>query len=906
VSLERYRQKRDFARTPEPSGNAAAPGREGDGRPQSGPPAEGRRFVMQRHRARQLHYDFRLEIGGVLASWAVPKGPSLDPRVRRAAFRVEDHPLDYFDFEGTIPAGEYGAGDVIVWDWGTFEAEAAPHPEAAPDPGQALRNGELKLILHGEKLKGRFTIVRTRGWPGSGSGRESWLLIKKRDEWAVPGWDTEAYPRSVKTGRTNDEVAAGNPVGATRRPPSEPKGVSGHGAASEAAGSMPAFVEPMTATLADRPFNDPDWLFEVKWDGYRVQAHVRDKRVALYTRRGHDAAEYFPELAGPATWLDARQAIVDGEVVALDAGGRPDFGLLQARRAGGRRAPENPAALAYIAFDLLYLDGRSLLDEPLEERKRLLRSILRDDGPIQYSIHVLGDGEAFFEAVAARNLEGVVAKRRTSRYEAGRRSTAWLKIKRRSEQDFVIGGWVPRENAQDDLGALVLGVFDGEALRPVGKVGTGFDARERRRLLERMAPLGRPDCPLRPVPREKGARWVEPRLVARVEFVEWTADGQLRAPSYKGLEIDADPLTVIRERPRHVGSAGSSGGAGERQSGAGVARAGAVGGPAAGASSSTHDGLPTSAADRASPEELAALEALPARGGLWSIGGRQLKLSNLNKVLWPGDGFTKRDLIRYYVSVAPVLLPHLRSRALTLQRYPDGIERAGFWQKQVPAHAPDWIGCWPAESSSGVTDYLLADSVATLAWLANEAAIDIHPSTFEIAAPLRPTWALVDIDPGERTEWGDVVLLARLYRTALDHLGLRGFPKLSGQRGIQIWIPVRPVYTFDQTRDWVAALSRAVAAPVSDLVSWKWEKARRDGLARLDYTQNAWNKTLVAPYSVRPVAGAPVSAPIAWDELDVPDIGPGRWTMATMPARLAERGDLFAPALSMQQELPAL
>jgi DNA ligase D len=548
------------------------------------------------------------------------------------------------------------------------------------------------------------------------------------------------------------------------------------------------------------------------------------------------------------------------------------------------------APLAYVAFDLLYLDGRLLLDEPLEERKRLLRSILREGGPAQFSSHVLGDGEAFYQAVAARGLEGMMAKRRLSRYEAGRRSTAWLKVKRRSEQEFVVGGWVPRENSENDLGALMLGVFDDGSLRLVGKAGTGFDARERRRLLERMEPLARPDSPFRPGPRERGARWVEPRLVARVEFLEWTSDGQLRAPAYKGLEIDADPAAVTRERARHVDATAREDRVGE--SGEGGAR---------GRGGSSRAGSETVTAG-----ELTALGELPGKGGLWSIGGRQLKLSNLDKVIWPADGFTKRDLIRYYVIVAPVLLPWLRRRALTLQRYPDGIDQAGFWQKQLPGHAPDWIGCWPAASASGITDYMLAESPAALAWVANEAAIDIHPSTFRIDAPDRPTWALVDIDPGERTAWADVVLLARLYRTALDHLRLKGFPKLSGQRGIQIWIPIQPIYAFDFVRDWVAALSRLVAAPVAELVSWKWEKARRDGLARLDYTQNASNKTLVAPYSVRPVPGAPVSAPIEWSDLEDPQLRPDCWTIESMPRRLEEKGDLFAPALDLAQTLPDL
>jgi bifunctional non-homologous end joining protein LigD len=895
MSLDRYWDKRDFDRTPEPSGRVET---------RQGPPI-GRRFVVQRHRATRLHYDFRLEIDGVLASWAVPKGPTLDASVKRAAFHVEDHPLDYFDFEGTIPKGEYGGGDVIVWDWGTFE------PEATNDPGGALAGGELKMVLRGEKLKGRFTIVRTKSWDrDGGGGSESWLLIKKRDGDAAAGWDPEEHPRSVKTGRTNDEVAAGAPAKEAAEPGASPEPVG-------RAEPMPAFIEPMTATLADGPFDDPEWLFEVKWDGYRVQAHVRDGRVALFTRRGLDAATYFPELAGPPDWIAAREAIVDGEVVALDENGRPDFGLLQARRAARGRVGEGRSPLAYVVFDLLYIDGRSLVDVPLEERKEVLRSVLRTSAAVQSATHVVEDGVAFYRAVAERGLEGVVAKLRRGRYESGRRSTSWLKIKRRAEQEVVIGGWVPRENSEDDLGALIIGTYEKGQLRPAGKVGTGFDERERRRLMALLGPLARPEPAFRPVPREKGARWVEPALVARVEFVEWTSDGRLRAPSYKGLDDGADARAVRRERPLATEEAVREAESDAPPTGRprAVDRSRAADRPtaddsAAGGATPTDRATPpdsATATDRATAAELEALELLTGKGGLWSVGGRTLKLSNLDKVLWPADGFTKRDLIRFYVRIAPFLLPYIADRALTLRRYPDGVERTGFWQKRVPGHAPDWVACWPWDhASSGRTDYLLADSVATLAWVANEAAIDIHPSTFRVEAPDRPTWALIDIDPGERTRWEEALLLARLYGTALRHLGVRGFPKLTGQRGIQIWIPIRPNYSFDQTRDWVEALSRAVSAPVSELVSWKWEKSQRDGLARLDYTQNAWNKTLVAPYSVRPSKSAAVSVPLTWEELDDDEMRPDCWNIRDVFERLAEVGDPMAAALSIEQDLPHL
>jgi bifunctional non-homologous end joining protein LigD len=539
----------------------------------------------------------------------VPKGPTLDPAVRRGAFKVEDHPLDYFDFEGTIPAKQYGAGDVIVWDWGHFV------PELSDDPGRSVADGELKFELFGEKLKGRYTIVRTSGGagrhgahaPAADEGeKEQWLLIKKRDAAAEPGWDIDGHPRSVKTGRTNDEVKAGveavtrpGPTvadavrsGPAARPAGGPATGAGPTSGSAPAGGarhalpgtpatsasppqlspsdfpearparMPDFIEPMKAALSDRPFSDPGWLFELKWDGYRVQARVRDGRVDFFTRRGQNATTYFPQLAGPPVWIEAREAIVDGEVVALNAEGEPSFHLLQAWRAGtarGRGRPgvavadaAEPATLAYQLFDVLYLDGHSLLDVPLEDRKRILKSIVRETGLVHCPSHIDGEGEAFYAVVAARGLEGMVAKRKRSRYEPGRRSPQWLKLKTRQEQEFVIGGWTPRTSSDTDLGALVLGVYEGGRLQPVGKVGTGFDAAERARLLAQMAPLARDTSPFSPAPREKGITWIEPRLVCRVEFAEWPPEAMLRAPSYKGLDLDVDPAGVVRENASSV------------------------------------------------------------------------------------------------------------------------------------------------------------------------------------------------------------------------------------------------------------------------------------------------------------------------------------------------------------------
>jgi bifunctional non-homologous end joining protein LigD len=904
VPLDRYREKRDFGRTPEPP---PTPGPTGPAAPEPlAAPGGCGRFVVHMHRARRLHWDLRLEIDGVLVSWAVPKGPTLDPDAKRGAARTEDHPIEYLDFEGVIPKGEYGAGDSICWDWGTFE------PELTWEPAAALRAGELKLRLRGEKLDGRFTIVET------GQG---WLLIAKRAGETTPagdpvaGWDAAAHPASVKTGRTSEEVAAGTAPRFERPAPAPLPSLDLPGSRRAA---QPTTLAPMLATPGRSAFDSDDWLFEPKWDGYRVLAVVAGGRVRLLTRNGNDAARYFPELTGTPTWLAAPEAIVDGEVVALDEEGRPDFSLLQGRLGGafgpgpGAVGPgAAPAApLAYMAFDLPWCAGRSLLDVPLEDRKALLRLVLRDHPRVHYAGHVERDGVAFFAATAEKGLEGAMAKHRRSHYEPGRRSAAWLKLKIRPTQELVVGGWVPGEGSHRDLGALLVGVMDGGRLRSVGRVGSGISGANRTLLRRELDARGRPTMPFEEpadgreaLARTPEVHWVEPDVVIRAEIGGWTRDCLVRQATFAEVADHVDPTTV--ERQDAVGPA-----AAERA----LAKLSKATAPVrAAAREEVRPGF-----EPADPAELAALDRLPAAGGTWRIAGHDVRLTNLDRVLAPGapattgtladPPVTKRDFIRYMVSIAPLMLSHLAGRALNLARYPGGVNAPFFWQKGLPAGTPDWIGRWqepdPPDRKPHV--YVLADEVATLAWLGNQAAIEIHPWTSLTAAPAEPRWALVDIDPGERTTWEETLTLARLYRRALAHFGLVGVPKVTGKRGIQVFIPIRAGYTFQDTRDWIEGVSRAIGAAVPDLVSWEWAKDRRDGRARLDFTQNWRNRTLVGPYSARPAAGLPVSAPITWDELDDPELRPDRWTIRTIGARVAAVGDLFAAALGAGQELPKL
>ncbi len=927
MPLDEYRKKRDFTRTPEPA-PAATPG--------SATPSRGGRYVVQRHRATRLHYDFRLEIDGVLVSWAVPKGPTLDPGVRRMAVHVEDHPIEYFDFEGVIPSRQYGAGDVIVWDWGTWEGEAP-----TLDGRAAVESGELKFRLTGEKLKGRFTIVRTGGRrrkgddPGARAfeddAGDQWLLIHKRDEASVPGWDAEDHPQSVKTGRTNDDVKVARDALWNGQAPAATAEIDLTGAVIAA---MPSSVEPMLATLASNAFSDPDWLYEIKWDGFRIQAVVTDRRVRLLTRNLKDGATYFPGLLASPTWIEAREAIVDGEVVALDDAGRPDFGLLQ-ERLGDASAK----GLVYQVFDLLYLDGRSLLQVALEDRKRLLQSVLRAHPRVRFAAHVLGEGEAFYRAAQDQELEGIIAKLRRSRYEPGRRSPAWLKIKVRPEQELVVGGWTPGEGNARDLGAVAVGVYDGGRLRFSGKVGSGFDGRTRRLIREQLAALETDAPAFDPAPPRdyhgrwggelKNVRWVRPELVIRAELGGWSRDGMVRQAAFKGIEEGRDPKTVTRERAVATSAAVKAAEAAAPEPAApepaasssarrGAAKPGNVSLGAARAASGTPATAP---AMRASDDgavapgptraELDALDHL-GKEGVWQLGGRELKLTNLDKVIFEGDPtITKRELIAYFARIAPTMLPHLADRPLNLHRFPNGAAAPGFWQKDIPSSAPTWLRRWhetgfdPREDRDA-NDHLIADHPATLCWLGNQTSFEIHAWTGKLPEPWRPTFALIDIDPGDQTTWDETLAIARLYRTALDHLGVRGYPKTTGKRGIQVWIPIVPRYSFGDTSGWVERVSRAVGAIVPDLVSWEWAKGARKGRARLDYTQNQPIKTLVAPYAVRPAPGAPVSAPIAWDELDDPALRPDRWTIRTIVERVAERGDPFAAAQTDAQELPAV
>jgi bifunctional non-homologous end joining protein LigD len=943
-TLEEYRRKRDFNQTPEPSGDPI-PRAETERSAWEQLP-HGRRFCVQKHRATRMHFDFRLEHDGVLLSWAIPRGPSLDPAKKRLAVQTEDHPIDYGEFEGVIPSG-YGAGTVMLWDIGTFEWVK----ESAEDFERSRLKGDIKFRLQGTKLSGEFALIhigeRGRQYGGSSDGDKNWLMIKKRDASVVEGFEAIDLDVSVKTGRSLAQIASeggGDPremrrVARARNTPA----VAEPGVESRALAEAPP---PMLATPIDHAFSRDGWLFELKYDGIRAMVSVAGDLVRITGRRGSDETARYPESPAIRAGIRARQAIVDGELVVLDADGRPSFERMQQRinvvrdTDVRRAAAEHPAT--FIAFDLLELEGRDLLSTELRIRKKTLRETIVDSPHILFAEHVERDGESLFEIARESGIEGIVGKRADSLYRPGARSPDWVKIKSWRSQSCVIAGYTAgRGRRTNQLGALILAVLDGTRLVHCGQVGTGFDEKTLRDLKDRLRPLEVKTCPLDVTPRtSEPATWVKPELVCEVRFAGWTREGILRHPAFRTLRPDQRPEDCTREiflptsalegvtkrEPQAPKSRRADTGAGRDSANRAVQVSGSrrvdtgagqsnrtpppgdeAATPRRQRSKTTSVLTPAmSKPPRQDPEDHAALETLRTLHGNahWEIAGRRLPLTNLDKVLWPSDGITKRDMIEYYVRMAPYMLPYLRDRPLSMQVFPDGIDGKSFWRKDKPAHAPAWIESWTYHGEKTKT-YIVVNEVATLAWVANAGVIDLHPWHSRIDAPNEPDWAVFDLDPFEPATFQAVVDIARLVKAALDHYGIHGVIKTSGQTGLQIYVPVRRGPDYSAVRHWVEEVGRAIDQAAPGRVSWEWAVAKRTGRIRIDYTQNIINKTLAAPYSLRPAPGAPVSTPIAWEELDDPDLRPDRWTIATIAERVAATGDLFAPVLQADQDLPA-
>jgi bifunctional non-homologous end joining protein LigD len=818
--LHEYRRKRDPGRTPEPFGGRRGPG--------------GRLFVIQKHAARRLHYDLRLEIDGTLKSWAVPKGPSLRAEEKRLAVHVEDHPVEYADFEGVIPPGNYGAGEVIVWDRGWYR------PLKTDDLAAQLERGRLDIELFGVKLRGAWTLARM-----SGKDRD-WLLLKEADAFAADAEPTERWPESILSGLTVEELRAS---------PQRLADLRARLARLRApAGDVaPTGEAVMLAGSRERPFSSADWLYEIKYDGVRVLAGRAGDAVELYGRKGQSFTARYPEIVRALRTLPLPRFLLDGEIVAFDEDGRPSFQRLQERMHLAHPIEIERARATVpvtgVFFDALALDGRDVRGLPLDERKACLALVVPARGVVRYGDHVVGRGEAFYDACAAQRLEGIVAKRIASRY-AGGRSRDWLKIKCERRQEFVIGGWTDPQGARGHFGALHLGLYEGDRLVYVSKVGTGFDDAALRRLMDALRPLARATSPFDAgTPTGRGHHWVEPRLVCEVRFTEWTSDGGIRHPAFLGLRDDKRPEECRREP--------------------------------------LGEGLEEHAPPPAPTD--------PPR----------VTISNPRKVFWPEEGYTKAELVAYYEAVSPWLLPYLRDRPLVLTRYPDGITGKSFYQKDAPDFVPSWVRTervWAKEVEREIS-YFVVDDVETLRYVVNLGAIPLHLWGSRAGSLERPDWLILDLDP-KGAPFTDVVKVARVLRKLLDTLELPSYVKTSGATGLHILLPLGARYTYEETRTFARLLATLGVEAEPEISTIVRPVRDRAGKVYIDYLQNGHGQTIVAPFSVRPLPGAPVSCPLRWDEVTA-RLDPARFTIATMPARLAKLGDPLEPVLREALDIAA-
>jgi bifunctional non-homologous end joining protein LigD len=859
--LAAYRGKRRFEVTPEPAPNESSQTRSDEEK--KTPAAHALAFVVQKHDARRLHYDVRLEIDGALASWAVPKGPSYDPSVRRLAVQTEDHPLAYGAFEGRIPDGEYGAGDVLLWDRGTYET-VPPGQERA-----MLEKGHLHVRLSGTKLIGDWHLVRTNGRGGDDGagnrGKAQWLFFKAKDAHVNPAYDVVTErPESVASGRQ-----------ATRGPARI--GASESGATVMAL--LRAVGEPALAQAVTALPEGGEWLFEIKYDGYRLLACKAGTDVRLITRGSNDWTSRFAPIADAIRRLPARECVVDGEACVVDDQGRPSFEGLQAWLAGS----PGPARVAFAAFDLLWLDGRDLRREPIEVRRELLERLLEGQpAPLSMSRAVEGRIDDLLAAARRAGLEGLMAKRKGTPYVSGR-SRNWLKLRFDRRQDCAIAGYLPMAGTESDVGALLLAVTDAGRLVYAGRVGTGFDARTRRDLATSLGP--RVQAPeIVGAPRLKDARWVQPTLVCECAFTEWTRDGAMRHPRFVRLRDDKTPNDCVREGP-----AVSAAPAPESDGGAPPAP------------------RPPPAGAEPPAVDAAAVQASRAR--------EAPRLSNPGKVLFPRDGITKRDVWSYCTAIAPAMLPHLAGRPLTLQRYPDGIDGEEWYQQNAPEKTPPFVRLVDVGPRHDAKKRIVCDSVEALQWLANLAALTLHQWTSHVgpqavtregidAALALPDYVVLDLDPGDGP-WSHLVMVSRAVRTLLDALHLESVVKTSGKRGVHVVVPIAPGPTHEQATGFAEQVARAVAKVLPEVATVERMKEKRRGRLYVDYGQNGEGRTIVAPYTIRARDGAVVSTPIHWEELDEA-LDPTQFTIRSVLARVEKHGDLFAGALRGGQRLPSV
>jgi bifunctional non-homologous end joining protein LigD len=882
MSLEKYVAKRDFTKTAEPKSGKS----KDDGKLM---------FVIQKHDATRLHYDFRLEMESVLKSWAVPKGPSLDPKEKRLAMMVEDHPFDYRNFEGIIPKGEYGGGTVIVWDEGTYEPIESIKGKKAQEKHllQQLKSGSLKIKLHGKKLEGEFALVKTQGM-----GENAWLLIKHKDEFASTK-DITKLDKSVLSGKTIETMAKN----------SKKVWKGGHEQAIEKAGqadkkeevtpiedeseatevdaktllkqapksAIPTGIKPMLATLVDEPFDDPDWQYEVKWDGYRAMAFVNKGEVELLSRNNKSFNDkFYPIYDLLKEWKI--NAVIDGEILVLNEKGTSDFGDLQNWRS------EADGELVYYAFDLLWFEGKNLMELPLFQRQAILKEVIpTDDDRIRVSKVFRASGIDFFHAAERMNLEGIIAKNIHSTYSPNLRSKEWLKIKVHKRQEVIIGGYTRNEDTTKEFSSLLLGVNEKGGLRYVGKVGTGFTAKAQKEMMAKFKPLIIEKSPFgeipdvnkpsrfRPNPPKAKATWLKPELVCEVAFAEVTSDGVFRHPSFQGMREDKKASEVVLEtetatteliEPEEV----------------------------------KKDDTHSKAIKPPKGKERKTLLNPKDETQVRNICGHDLKFTNLSKVYWPEDKVTKRDMFNYYYQVADFILPYLKDRPMSLNRFPGGIHAQSFYQKNVKDKAPEWAKTFPYTTSDGEEkEYLVGADEATLLWMASLGCIEMNPWFSRVQSPDNPDYCVIDLDPDKNT-FEQVIEAALVVRKVLDAINVPSFCKTSGSTGMHIYIPLGAKYTYDQSQMFARIVVNIVHKQIPDFTSLERMIANRKGKMYLDFLQNRPGATIAGPYSLRPKVGATVSMPLHWNEVK-PGLTMQDFTIFNAVERLKVEGDLFKGVL---------
>ncbi|MFL5740363.1 MAG: non-homologous end-joining DNA ligase [Flavisolibacter sp.] len=940
MSLSLYNKKRHFEETPEPKGKEKSS-------------KSGLRFVIQKHDASHLHYDFRLEMQGALKSWAVPKGPSLNPQDKRLAMMVEDHPYDYRNFEGVIPAGNYGGGTVIVWDEGYYEpleSEGLSRKEQEKILLKQLYSGNLKFILHGKKLNGEFALFQMKS-----RGERSWILVKKKDQYASEK-DITLNEKSVKTGKTLVQVAEENgttvnhpdahgkksssqtssPAPTSKKTASQKSARTSSSSAKQIDASvkkatkksaMPKEITPMLATLTDEPFDSEDWLFEIKWDGYRAVAYCNGKSVELISRNLSLFTEKYYPVTDALKELQLK-AVFDGEIVAVDEKGLAIFQSLQ-------NWQNTPVRLQYFVFDILWLDGYNLTGLPLEERKKILKDVLPESNEvIKFSDHVRGSGKELFEAAVSQGLEGIMAKKANSTYQVNTRTEDWVKIKVSLRQEVVIAGYTEPRNTRKFFGSLLLGLYEGDELVYIGHTGSGFNAKSLEAIYKKLQPLITDNCPFEKCPKgNMPVTWVKPKLVCEIKFTEWTKDRIARHPIFMGLRTDKKAKEVSFEKLVTLSSLKKNSAQKDlkkspakktkRRSASKkekkVVRQQRTAGRSASKKSATS--LRKSAAKKSASKKTSkksdsprsVVKPVPKKNLSKSfsesrsvssstesilLNGQTVQLTNLDKLYWKKEGFSKGDMINYYLKIAPFILPYMKDRPQSLNRHPNGIDGPHFFQKDMKGKLPGWMQTHNdfSESTNQDVQYLVCSNEATLIYMANLGCIEMHPWHSRTVSWQNPDWSLIDLDPDTENSFDQVMQVARKVKQVLDSIGATAYCKTSGSTGIHIYIPLGARYNYDQSKQLAELVVTLVNNEMPEITSVERSPSKRKGKIYLDFLQNRDTQTAAAPYSLRPKPGVPVSTPLDWSELKK-GLKPTDFNARNIFDRLENVGDLFKPVL---------